>query len=62
VDPPLAAGKDKFVFLAGAGEGHGSAARGGGKSTTTTTFLPWKQDLVGLVASAITFRRSCQPF
>lgn len=58
----VAAGKDKFVFLAGAGEGHGSAARGGGKSTTTTTFLPWKQDLVGLVASAITFRRSCQPF
>eukprot|EP00267_Zea_mays_P056123 XP_023156159.1 uncharacterized protein LOC111589541 [Zea mays] len=57
----VAAGKDKFVFLAGAGEGHGSAARGGGKSTTTT-FLPWKQDLVGLVASAITFRPSCQPF
>lgn len=66
-------GRGGFVFLGtsfdrGAGEGRGwmnhnqgTAARGGGKSTTTT-FLPSKQHLVGLVASAVTFRRSYLPF
>ncbi|KAL6620719.1 hypothetical protein ACP70R_035858 [Stipagrostis hirtigluma subsp. patula] len=35
---------------------------GGGKGTRRRSFLPYKQDLVGLFANAAVFRRSYHPF
>jgi len=65
-------GKEKFVFLNTTGAASGRSGRkgrsyyaggaGAGNGARRRSFLPYKQDLVGLFANATVFRRSYHPF
>jgi hypothetical protein len=68
-------GKERFVFLStGAsgsrrkgrngddGSGHAWSYYAKGSGARRTSFLPYKQDLVGLFANAAVFQRSYHPF
>uniref|UniRef100_R7VZR3 Uncharacterized protein n=1 Tax=Aegilops tauschii TaxID=37682 RepID=R7VZR3_AEGTA len=64
--PPNSSPKRKGVRSGGVG-GHAHvwssyAHKGGGNDGRRRSFLPYRQDLVGLFASATAFRRTYHPF
>ncbi|KAJ6839483.1 uncharacterized protein M6B38_313860 [Iris pallida] len=55
-------GKEKFLFIPNNNKGKRTAAAGDGDGGNKKTFLPYKQDLVGLFSSVNAISRTHHPF